>query len=144
MPLPPSLMHHVPHLVGTAEEAALRDYFASHGARTVEVDLTGSDSTTDVFDALKGALPFPDWCAAGWDCVDDAFEDLVAAWPFPLVLFARGVDALVTSRPQLGLATILGLERLSQSFSHAGEQLEVLYPWTVSSEAGARPAGPLS
>jgi hypothetical protein len=77
---------------------------------------------------LKSVLPFPDWCGSGWDSIDDAFQELRALWPFPLVIAVQGLDALLARRPRVGLQTVIRFDDLSGSLSRVGAQLVVLYP----------------
>ena len=75
----------------------------------------------------KDALPFPDWCASGWDSIDDAFEELRQAWTFPLVVMVHGLNALLGRKPHTAFQTLIRLSDLSHSFSVASDQLIVAY-----------------
>jgi len=116
-----------PYLVRVNEGASLRRYLASSGASVVEVDIGGAGSVVDVIAALKAVLPFPSWCGSGWDSLDDAFPELRAAWTLPLAIVVVGLPRVIAEKPHVGLNTVLGLSRLCEAFSIAGDQVVVFY-----------------
>src|SRR5690606_6838172 len=96
-------------------------------ASVVDIDLGGSRNLVDVFDSLKAVLPFPSWCGSGWDSAHDAFSELRSAWPLPLAIIATGLPRLMAENPHLALNTVLGLSRMCEEFSIAGDQVLVFY-----------------
>lgn len=118
-----------PHLLGTASADDFLRYVAANGAHSVVVDLTNVASTADVIAAFRAHLEFPDWCGSGWDSVEDAFEELRAAWAFPLAVLVQGAGRVAVDRPQLALETVVRLAALVHAFSVAGDQLIVAYDW---------------
>lgn len=138
LPPPPVLVaKSEPFLVPAERLPELVRYVRSGHANSVAVDLAGAEAVADVILALKGVLPFPDWCGNSWDSVEDAFEDLREAWSFPLVLVVTGLQSLVEHNAHLGLQTVLQLGRLSSGFSVAGDQFVVTYVVHGSWEKGA-------
>lgn len=132
LPGPPFLAaRSEPYLLGTWTAEDFAAYVSAQGAGCVVVDVAHATSSGEVTDALKANLEFPDWCASGWDSVHDAFEELRAAWPFPLALLVRGADRLAVRNPQLALSTVVRLEELSQAFGRAKVQVIVAYEWRV-------------
>jgi len=116
-----------PYLVRASEGARLRGYLASAGARVVDVNIGESQNLVDVIGSLKEVLQFPSWCGSGWDSVSDAFSELRAAWPLPLAIVVVGLPRLMAERRHLALNTVLGLSRLCEEFSIAGDQVLVFY-----------------
>jgi hypothetical protein len=116
-----------PYLVREGESASLRQYLASTGASVVDVGIGDARSLVDVVGALKEVLPFPSWCGSGWDALDDAFPELHTAWAFPVVIVVAGLPQLMVEMPHLALNTVLGLSRLCEEFSIAGDQVLVFY-----------------
>lgn len=117
-----------PCLVEYAALDVLRSSLVAEAATVVEFDLSSATSSMDVIEALRRVLPFPDWCGSGWDSMDDAFEELRAAWPFPLVVIAHGLPDLLASRTHLALEVVLEFERLERAFSLGQQQYVQLYP----------------
>jgi hypothetical protein len=116
-----------PYLIESAVILQLRDAASAHSADVRVVQIEDAASAADVVDALKAALPFPDWCGSGWDSVEDAFEDIRQLWRFPLIVVVDGLQPLSSTRQHLALQTVIRLGELSRAFSIAGDQLAVLY-----------------
>ncbi|NYI41874.1 barstar family protein [Demequina lutea] len=116
-----------PYLVRASESGHLRQFLSSAGASVVDVDLGDSTSLVDVVGVLREGLEFPSWCGSGWDAVHDAFPELRAAWPLPLAIVVAGLPKLMAAKPHLALNTVLGLSRLCEEFSIAGDQVLVFY-----------------
>jgi len=116
-----------PYLVRVSEGANLRQYLASAGASVVDIDIGDSRNLVDVLGSLKEVLHFPSWCGSGWDSVHDAFSELRSAWPLPLAIIVAGLPRLMVERQHLALNTVLGLSRLCEEFSIAGDQVLVFY-----------------
>ena len=130
LPGPPFLAaRSEPFVLGTWAAGDLVAHLASHGASCVVLDVRWATTSADVIDALKVELPFPDWCASGWDSVHDAFDELSSAWTFPLAVLVRGADRLAAEDPQLALSTVVRLDELSRAFSRGGNQLIVVHEW---------------
>lgn len=91
------------------------------------VDLAAAGSVFEVIETLKAVLPFPRWCGSGWDSVDDAFEEILGDWRFPMILVVSGGPTCWARDPHLLLQTVLRLSELSHAFSVAGEQFVVVY-----------------
>lgn len=116
-----------PYLVRVSEGASLRQFLASAGASVVDLDIGDSRNLVDVLGSIKEVLQFPSWCGSGWDSVHDAFSELRAAWPLPLAIVVEGLPRLMAERRHLALNTVLGLSRLCEEFSIAGDQVLVFY-----------------
>jgi hypothetical protein len=133
-PLPPIVVARTfPLLAESCQIAALRRYAEDSGAALVEADVAGACQSSDVIEALKAVLPFPSWCGASWDSVDDAFAELSEAWRFPLILVLNGFDQVFTGHQHLSLETAIRLHELEQAFSAASKQFLVVYEgksWT--------------
>ena len=114
-----------PLLVDTARLDELRRWFKR--AHQVEIDAARAERPADVIDALKGVLEFPDWCGSSWDSIDDAFQELHAAWRFPLLLVVRRFDHLLGAQPHVALNAAIHLDDLRAGFSEAGSQLIVVF-----------------
>ncbi|WP_291377442.1 hypothetical protein [Demequina sp.] len=128
LPGPPILEERAePWLVHSSQVSNLHKYLVSVGASVVEVRIGNARSVVDVVGALKEVLEFPRWCGSGWDSIDDAFEELRAAWPLPLGIVVRGLPELLAGWPHLALETVLGLSRLSKGFGVEGDQVLVFY-----------------
>lgn len=124
-PAPPLVRSRAfPLLVETASLDALAAHYAR--AHRVDADVRDAATTPQVIGALKAVLPFPDWCGSNWDALDDAHDELLAAWSFPLLLVVRGFDRLLARHQHLALATTLNLHALRRAFARDGEQLIVV------------------
>jgi len=100
LPGPPFLAERSePFELGTWTPDDFAAYASARGARYVVVDVASAASTTDVIEALRGQLEFPDWCASSWDSVHDAFGELRSAWSFPLALLVRGQTSWPSGTP---------------------------------------------
>jgi hypothetical protein len=122
-----------PMLVVSSELTGLKQYVARAEAHVAEADVSDVTDTVGVVGALKAVLPFPDWCASGWDSIDDAFEELRTTWPFPLMLVLRGYVRLLTSHQHVALETAIRLNEVEHAFSAIGHQLLVAFEgrtWT--------------
>ncbi len=95
----------------------------------VEFNVHQCRTNGDVIGEMRNVLQFPDWCGSGWDCVEDAFEDLRQVWRFPLMLLIFGLQPLVSTQPHLGLQTVIRLSALQSAFSVSGDQLLPIYVW---------------
>jgi len=116
-----------PYLIRASGLSDAREHFRAGGATVVEAHVGTARSLVDVIGALKGVLTFPDWCGSGWDSVHDALAELREAWPLPLVILVDGLPQLIVEHPHLALESVLGLSRLCEAFSMAGDQILVLY-----------------
>jgi hypothetical protein len=125
-PAPPLVVNRArPLLVETAHLDELRKWFKK--AHQVEIDIAGAERPADVIDALKGVLEFPDWCGSTWDSIDDAFQELVDAWQFPLLLVVRRFDRLLRAQPHVALNAMIHLDDMRAGFSAAEDQLIVVF-----------------
>jgi hypothetical protein len=122
-PPPPGLGRTPPLLVEFNQLDEFAAYFEDAGANRVDVAVANAVDSFSVIEALKTVLPFPEWCGSSWDSIEDAFEELRAAWSFPSLMVLRGFDRLLASHAHLALETTIRLHDLEQAFSVAGEQL---------------------
>ena len=130
IPLPPAPVladPAEPYLILESRLDDFRSYISAAPARSVDVDFGSTNDVTEVIDALKAVLPFPDWCGSNWDAIEDAFEDIRQEWSFPLVIVAHGLSSLIGRKPHLALEVVLRMSGLSHAFSVAGDQLMVTY-----------------
>ncbi|MCY7289485.1 MAG: barstar family protein [Cryobacterium sp.] len=128
--LPPGMLpagRAEPLLVSESHLGDVHEWVTQADASWVVIDLSAATDTASVIDALKGVLPFPDWCASSWDSLDDAFEELRQEWRFPLFVVVRGLRSTLTAKPHLGLEVVVRLSELRRALSIAGDQLTVLY-----------------
>jgi hypothetical protein len=110
---------------GRLDEVAVR--ITGAGAGRVDVLVADVANGFEMIEALKAVLPFPEWCGSSWDSVEDAFDELRAAWSFPLLLVIRGYDLLLDSHQHVALETAIRLHELEQALSVAGDQLIVAF-----------------
>lgn len=116
-----------PILVARGQLEALRRYAEDAEVRYVEADVSGVVDTVDLIGVIRSVLPFPAWCGSGWDSIDDAFDELRAAWTFPLLLVLTGYDELLARHQHLALEASLRLHELSEAFSRVEAQFMVAF-----------------
>jgi hypothetical protein len=116
-----------PYLVQESRLSEVRRYLFSVRATSVDVEIGGVNGVGAVVDALKVVLPFPDWCASGWDSIEDAFEEIRQGWSFPLVVVVHGLRSVLDKNPHLAFETVIRMSWLSHAFSTAGDQMMVTY-----------------
>jgi hypothetical protein len=97
------------------------------GATVSLLDVGAATSAWDVVVSVKQVLPLPDWCGAGWDSIDDAFEELRQGLSFPTAVVVTGVARLLDAHLRVGLETVVRLSELERAFSIAGDQFLVFY-----------------
>jgi hypothetical protein len=116
-----------PYLIRTSGLVDLRNYFRAGGATVVEVNIGAAQGLVEVVGALQNVLTFPEWCGSSWDSIHDALAEFRETWPFPLVVVVDGLPRLLVENPHLALDSVLGLSRLCEAFSIAGDQVLVFY-----------------
>jgi hypothetical protein len=132
---PPPLVRSAadPLLVESNRLDELVAYAEAAGATRVDVDVTKAANGFHVIEALKTVLPFPSWCGSSWDSIDDAFEELRAAWSFPLLMVLRGYGEMLASHQHGALETTIRLHEFQHALSAASDQLIVAFEgasWT--------------
>lgn len=121
-----------PYLVRVQDADDLLGHVSALGAKTVEIDVASASSVMDTIQAMKDVLPFPNWCGSSWDSIEDAFQELLEAWDFPMYMMVRGFDDLLTRQPHVALKSVLRLQSLSEQFAFTGKQFLVVYLWANS------------
>ena len=120
---PPGYARTPPLLVEANQLDDFAAYFEKAGANRVDVVVANAVDSFGVIEALKAVLPLPEWCGSSWDSIEDAFEELRAAWSFPLLMVLCSFDRLLADHTHLALETTIRLHDLEHAFSVAGEQL---------------------
>jgi hypothetical protein len=81
----------------------------------------------DLFEQVRFLLTLPEWCANGWDPIEDAFQEILLSNTFPLFIAIAGLPELLAHNLHLGLQTCIQLSNLSRAFSIAGVQFASIY-----------------